>query len=67
MVRKEILGTSERQILEAYLKGERLKNYTVLLHRIRKIGLKAIIEGCERDIALLRKLMQREALRNKTE
>jgi len=56
MVRKEILGTSERRILEAYLKGERLKDYTVLLHRIRKIGLKAIIEGCERDLALLRNL-----------
>jgi hypothetical protein len=56
MVRKEILGTSERRILEAYLKGERLKNYTVLLHRIRKIGLRAIIEGCERDLTLLKKL-----------
>jgi hypothetical protein len=56
MVRKEILGTSERRILEAYLKGERLKDYTVLLHRIRKIGLKAIIEGCERDLTLLKKL-----------
>lgn len=63
MVRKEILGTSERRILEAYLKGERLKNYTVLLHRIRKIGLKAIIEGCERDLALLRKLGKREESR----
>jgi hypothetical protein len=56
MVRKEILGASERRILEAYLKGERLKDYTVLLHRIRKMGLKAIIEGCERDLTLLRKL-----------
>lgn len=61
MVRKEILGTSERRILEAYLKGERLKNYTVLLHRIRKIGLKAIIEGCERDLVLLKKLIRMEA------
>jgi hypothetical protein len=60
MVRKEILGTSERRILEAYLKGERLKNYTVLLHRIRKIGLKAIIEGCERDLVLLKRLMRLE-------
>ena len=60
MVRKEILGTSERRILEAYLKGERLKDYTVLLHRIRKMGLKAIIEGCERDLALLRKLGKKE-------
>ncbi len=64
MVRKEILGPSERQILEAYLKGERLKNYTVLLHRIRKIGLKAIIDGCERDLALLRKLVQKEQARS---
>jgi len=60
MVRKEILGTSERRILEAYLKGERLKDYTVLLHRIRKMGLKAIIDGCERDLELLRKLLKRE-------
>jgi hypothetical protein len=60
MVRKEILGTSERRILEAYLKGERLKDYTVLLHRIRKMGLKAIIEGCEHDLELLRKLLKRE-------
>jgi len=60
MVRKEILGTSERRILEAYLKGERLKDYTVLLHRIRKIGLKAIIEGCESDLSLLKKLAKME-------
>ena len=60
MVRKEILGKSERRILEAYLKGERLKDYTVLLHRIRKIGLKAIIEGCEHDLMLLKKLLQLE-------
>lgn len=60
MVRKEILGTSEREILEAYLKGERLKNYTVLLHRIRKIGLKAIIEGCEKDLSLLKALLRKE-------
>jgi len=63
MVRKEILGTSERRILEAYLKGERLKNYTVLLHRIRKIGLKAIIEGCERDLVLLKRLIRVESER----
>ena len=56
MVRKAILGDSERRILEAYLKGERLKDYTVLLHRIRKIGLKEIIKGCEYDLTLLRKL-----------
>jgi len=61
MVRKEILGTSERRILEAYLKGERLKDYTVLLHRIRKMGLKTIIEGCERDLNLLRRLVKLEA------
>ncbi len=63
MVRKEILGTTERKIVEAYVKGERLKGYTAVLFRIRKIGLKAIIEGCERDLQLLRKLMQKE---NKT-
>ncbi len=60
MVRKEILGPSERKILEAYLKGERMKNYTVLLHRIRKIGLKAIINGCEYDLALLKQLLRLE-------
>ena len=64
MVRKEILGTSERKILEAYLKGERLKNYTVLLHRIRKIGLKAIIQGCRRDLVLLEKLLQIESAKD---
>jgi len=63
MVRKEILGTSERKIVEAYLKGERLKGYTAVLFRIRKIGLKAIIEGCERDLDLLRKLVRRESER----
>jgi hypothetical protein len=63
MVRKEILGTSERRILEAYLKGERLKDYTVLLHRIRKMGLKAIIEGCEHDLGLLKRLLRIEASR----
>jgi hypothetical protein len=65
MVRKEILGSSEREILEAYLKGERLKNYTVLLHRIRKIGLRAIIDGCKRDLILLEKLLQVEAKRER--
>jgi hypothetical protein len=64
MVRKEILGTSERKIIEAYLKGERLKGYTAVLFRIRRIGLKAIIEGCEKDLSLLRKLLQREAARS---
>jgi tyrosine-protein phosphatase YwqE len=62
MVRKEILGTSERKIIEAYLKGERLKGYTAVLFRIRKIGLKPIIEGCERDLSLLKKLLRVEEL-----
>ena len=57
LVRKEILGTAERRVLEAYLKGERLKGYTVLLTRVRQLGgLKAIIAGCEKDLALLRSL-----------
>jgi len=64
MVRKEILGTSERKTLEAYLRGERLKGYNTLLWRIRTMGLKAIIEGCQRDLELLRKLAQVE-VRNK--
>jgi len=60
MVRKEILGTSERKIIEAYLKGERLKGYTAVLFRIRRIGLKEIIEGCELDLALLKRLLRVE-------
>jgi hypothetical protein len=56
MVRNAILGDSERKVLEAYLKGERLKGYTVLLTRIRQLGLKAIVDGSERDLRLLRKL-----------
>jgi len=60
MVRKEILGESERKVLEAYIKGERLKTYNTLLWRIRSLGLKAIIEGCERDLTLLHKLLQIE-------
>jgi GTP cyclohydrolase I len=63
MVRKEILGTTERRIVEAYVKGERLKGYTAVLFRIRKIGLTAIIEGCERDLLLLRKLLRAESAR----
>jgi DNA primase catalytic subunit len=63
MVRKEILGSSERRIIEAYLKGERLKGYTAVLFRIRKIGLKAIIEGCTRDIVILRQLLKAEETR----
>ncbi len=58
MVRSGVLGDSEREVLEAYLKGERPKGYTVLLTRIRQIGLKAIIEGSERDLRLLRKLSE---------
>jgi hypothetical protein len=61
MVRKEILGTTERKIIEAYVKGERMTGYTAVLFRIRKLGLKAIIDGCERDLALLRKLMSKES------
>jgi hypothetical protein len=60
MVRKEILGTSERKIMEAYVRGERLKGYTAVLFRIRQIGLRAIIDGCKRDLSLLEKLMQKE-------
>jgi hypothetical protein len=60
MVRKEILGSGERKVLEAYLKGERLKSYNTLLWRIRTIGLRAIIEGCERDIGLLKRLERKE-------
>jgi len=58
MVRKEILGASERKIIEAYVKGERLKGYTAVLFRIRKIGLRAIIEGCEVDLVLLKRLLK---------
>ena len=63
MVRKEILGKSERKVLEAYLKGERLKGYTTLLTRIRQIGLRAIIEGCESDLKLLKELFRTESRR----
>ena len=63
MVRKEILGKVERKVLEAYLLGERLKTYNVLLARIRNIGLKEIIEGCEYDLHLLRTLLKKETLR----
>jgi len=60
MVRKEILGATERKIIEAYLKDERLTGYTAVLFRIRKIGLKAIIEGCEKDLGILRQLASKE-------
>jgi len=53
-------------VLEAYLKGERLKGYTVLLTRIRQLGgIRAIIEGCEKDLVLLKKLV--EYLKTKSE
>lgn len=55
-VRKQILGKVERKVLEAYLRGERLKTYNVLLARIRHMGLRAIIDGCERDLTLLKEL-----------
>jgi hypothetical protein len=61
MVRKEILGETERKLLEAYLEGERLKGYQTVLWRIRKFGLRAIVDGCERDLALLKRLMKHEA------
>jgi len=60
MVRKEILGKMERKILEAYLEGQRLNTYNVILARIRNMGLRAIIEGCERDLGILRKLERKE-------
>jgi hypothetical protein len=60
LVRKEILGRSERKVLESYLKGERVKGYTTLLTRIRQMGLRAIIEGCEHDLHLLRMLLKKE-------
>jgi len=65
MVRKEILGRSERKIVEAYVKGERLKGYTAVLFRIRQIGLKEIIEGCERDLLILKRLLEKEKLRDR--
>ena len=61
MVRKEILGKTERKLLEAYLNGERLKGYQTVLWRIRAIGVKAIIEGCKRDLALLERLMKSDS------
>ncbi len=61
MVRKEILGATERKIVEAYVREERLKGYTAVLFRIRQIGLRNIIEGCEKDLVLLKKLWQKEA------
>lgn len=60
MVRKKILGDGERKVLEAYLRGERLKTYDVLLKRIRNIGLTEMIEACENDLVLLKKLLKQE-------
>ena len=64
MVRKQILGDWERKIIEAYLKNERLKGYTALLYHIRKMGLRAIIEGCKADLLILEKLERKENARN---
>ena len=61
MVRKQILGDWERKILDAYVKGERPKGYSALISDIRKMGLRAIIEGCEHDLTLLKKLLQVES------
>ena len=66
VVRKEILGTSERRVLEAYLKGERLKGYNTLLWRIHTIGLKAIISGCEHDLTILKRLLKHEEQNTKS-
>jgi hypothetical protein len=66
MVRKEILGKSERRVLEAYLNGERLKGYNVLLWRIRQLGLKAIISGCEHDLTILKRLLKHEEQNTKS-
>jgi hypothetical protein len=60
LVRTQILGDWERKILEAYLRGERLKGYTALLSHIRKMGLAAIIKGCEIDLKILRELAAKE-------
>ena len=61
MVRKEILGETERKIIEAFIGGERVKGYQTVLWRINNIGLKAIIDGCERDLELLKKLEKLKA------
>jgi hypothetical protein len=60
MVRKEILGDTERRLIEAYLKGERPTGYNTVLWRIRRIGLKAIISGCEHDLTILKRLLKHE-------
>ena len=60
MVRKQILGDWERNVLQGYLKGEHPKGYTALLFHIRKMGLKDIIEGCENDLRILKHLATKE-------
>lgn len=59
-MRKQILGDWERDVLQAYLRGEHPKGYTALLSRIRGMGLKEIIEGCQTDLEILRELSARE-------
>ena len=61
LVRKQILGDWERKILEGYVKGERLKGYSALISDIRKMGLEAIIEGCKRDLEILKQLARMES------
>ena len=60
VVRKQILGDWERKVLQGYLKGEHPKGYTALLFHIRKMGLQAIIDGCEADLKILRQLVAKE-------
>jgi hypothetical protein len=66
MVREEILGTSERCVFDACQKDEPLKGYNTLLWRIHTIGLKAIISGCEHDLAMLKKLLKHEEQSTRT-
>jgi hypothetical protein len=66
MVRKEILGATERRLIEAYLNGERLKGYNTVLWRIQQIGLKAIISGCEHDLTILKKLLRHDEQNTKS-
>jgi len=60
VVRAQILGDWERKVFQGYLKGEHQKGYTALLFHIRKMGLKAIIEGCESDLRILKQLAVKE-------
>jgi hypothetical protein len=55
-----ILGDWERKVLLGYLKGEHPEGYTALLFHIRKMGLKAIIKGCETDLGILKELVIKE-------